>query len=221
MLAKQQERARKAAQEKAKLGEDEAKAAGARERERAALAKALEAEAGGDASSIGGASMGTAGGSKGLRKGAAIEAVLTQRHSKETTDLVARQYAERTDELQAALEDVLEQKHAQKTELLAEWSERVEAARLLDDGGQERVRVEKERDMALEDLKLEWEEKQKDAEESVRGNLETKHAQEQLQLKQRQLAEIAGTLEQLAPEETGRRQVAQEAEREANELQRF
>lgn len=137
----------------------------------------------------------------------AIEAVLTSRHSQETANLLAAQLGERSAALRRALEDVLDSKREAEAALLDKLSAE----------GASQVQI----DQALGELSAEYVGKQDAARETVLQELEVRHAREQLDLRQRQLAQIAEAFRDLAPEQVLRRAAAEEAAREAEEIAAF
>lgn len=178
----------KAAEQQRQAAEREAKAA--QEREKAALAAILEA-----------------GQADRARAGDAVEAVLAERHARETADLLAAQYSERSSAMRRELENVLDGKREERDDTVV----RMKEAGADDDAI----------DAALADLDEKWRVKQRQTEERVLEQLEVGHAKQQLMLRERQLEELAGTLAELAPDDVLRRREAEEAAAEAVKLRQF
>lgn len=139
--------------------------------------------------------------------GAAVEALLRERHTKESNDQLATQYAERSRVLRETLEEVLDDKAAAREELLEALKEA--------HAGEGEVAGELAR---LED---EFNVVQADAEKRALESLEVHHAGAQLQLKQRQLQELASMLKAVAPDDKDRLAEAEAALEEAAKLQAF
>lgn len=200
MLAKQQKE-KEEAQERAKEAEEAAKAEAAHKREMRALQKAQASRAASAQSAV------ASDAKMAELSGETVEAVMQQRHGRETSTLLSKQYADRTRKLRQLLESSEGELRLRLDEELSE----------LESLGASPEEVEARRQQITAEHKAQQEE----AESSLREQLEAKHARQQLTLRQRQLAEIAGALQKLTPHETLRRREAEEAAREAEELRRF
>jgi hypothetical protein len=141
------------------------------------------------------------------KAGEAIEMIMQQRHTTETADLIARQYAERAKVLKAGLELLFERKREEQADMM-------EALR---EAGATQSDVES----ALQALQRKYDEEKSRTERAVIEDIEVKHAQEQLALRQRQLGELSNAFQELAPEDVLRRHEAEEASREAAKLREF
>jgi hypothetical protein len=137
----------------------------------------------------------------------AIEMVVQERHNRETSDMLTRHYTERATRLREELESLFESKQSKKTDLL----EQMKADGIDEDG-----RVKQ-----LAELDHECAEQQRTVEASVISELEGKHAKEQIQLRQRQLGEVADAFKQLAPEDAVKRQEMAQAAQMQEELEQF
>lgn len=136
----------------------------------------------------------------------AIEMVLSTRHTRETSDLLARQYAERSRALRLALEAILDRQNEEKEQLLSEIPEGTSS---------------EEVDVRLHLLKKKYDAERTKAEKEALETLEVTHAAQQLALRQRQLTEISNAYSQLAPEEVLLRAEAKAAADEAEQLAAF
>ena len=139
--------------------------------------------------------------------GEAVETVLKQRHMREMSDLLAAQYGERTSVLRRALEDFFD----------ARRDEQAELRRGMEDEGYPEAQIAN----ALLDAKGKVPELQAALEKSVLSELEVKHAREQLEVRQRHLAELATSYQRLAPQDVLRNAEAEQAMKEAEELREF
>lgn len=137
----------------------------------------------------------------------AIELVLEQRHSKETTDMLRRHYVERSQILRDALESLFQEKIMQRNKLQKEMNAE--------------GRLPEEINAAIKELELQYEAKQNEVEHKVRSEVEARHAEELLELRQRQLNEISDAFKQLAPEDVLKRKQMEDASREAEEIEAF
>jgi hypothetical protein len=135
----------------------------------------------------------------------AIEAVVRKRHSKETTDMLARQYAERAAVVKSCVESVCESQREDKMRLVSVMSDSPKA----------------DLDAALAKLEDGFGEARNVALKAALEEVELRHAREQLNLRQRQLGEVADTYAKLAPEAVLQRHEAEEAKRAAEELAAF
>lgn len=135
---------------------------------------------------------------------AAVEAVMKRRHERETNDLMARQYTDRSACVRAALEDVQDKKRLEMAEAVEVATRRGDAPDVMDAtlvaiaGRYDQLRVTAEKE-ALERLSLQ-------------------HEGEQLEMRQRQLSEIASALAKLTPEDALRRAEAEAELRETEAL---
>lgn len=200
-LQAKQQKEREDAEERAKEAEEAAKAEAAHKREMRALQKAQAARAAAAQSAL-------ASDTKAAElSGETVEAVMQQRHGRETSTLLAKQYADRTRKLRRLLES-----HEEELQL-----------RLDDElsGLEEEGATPEEIEARKAAITEEHHSQRLEAEAQLREQLEAKHARQQLSLRQRQLAEIAGALQKLTPHETLRRREAEEAAKEADELRRF
>ena len=139
--------------------------------------------------------------------GEAIEVVLNQRHAKETSEMISRHYNERAAALHDALEDILERKKVDKADTMD---------RLTDEGASQAAI-----DAALKEINQRYEAEQATQQAEVLAKLEARHAQEQLDLRHRQLGEVSEAYAELAPDEVLKRHEAEEAQRQAMELKEF
>jgi len=137
----------------------------------------------------------------------AIEIVMHDRHAKETSHLISQQYDERTSVLTEAMEDLFQRKARERTAMLGKMkADNVDEAHVV---------------KAIEQLEAKYEVLQSDVQIEATSALDKRHAEEQLDLRQRQLAEITHAFEQLAPEDVLKQKQAEQAQRQANELQEF
>ena len=117
----------------------------------------------------------------------AIEMIMHDRHASETADLISAQYEERTRMIRAAMEDVLSRKRGEIDNTIAN----------LKDEGADESRITQ----AVEQIGRKYALLQAEVQRSAAEDLETKHSQAQLDLRQRQLQEIANALSHLAPQD--------------------
>ena len=126
---------------------------------------------------------------------------------KETSHLISQQYDERTSVLTEAMEDLFQRKARERTAMLGKMkADNVDEAHVV---------------KAIEQLEAKYEVLQSDVQIEATSALDKRHAEEQLDLRQRQLAEITHAFEQLAPEDVLKQKQAEQAQRQANELQEF
>jgi hypothetical protein len=207
-LARKQEaeRSAEASRVLAEAAEAEAKAAAAREAAALASAAALAA-----------AEADTATGSGVVSQ--AIDEVLQVRHARETSELLSRQYGERSRELRVALERVTDKKRDE----IADLSERLKDASASAGGTSTEIAERFDASFAAELVLLNarFEKEKADVQAACIEEIELRHAREQLNLRQRQLGEISDTYAKLAPEAVLQRHEAEEARKEANELAAF
>jgi hypothetical protein len=207
-LARKQEaeRSAEASRVLAEAAEAEAKAAAAREAAALASAAALAA-----------AEADTATGSGVVSQ--AIDEVLQVRHARETSELLSRQYGERSRELRVALERVTDKKRDE----IADLSERLKDASASAVGTSTEIAERFDASFAAELVLLNarFEKEKADVQAACIEEIELRHAREQLNLRQRQLGEVADTYAKLAPEAVLQRHEAEEARKEANELAAF
>jgi len=212
-LARKQETER--AEEEAKLAaaRTEAEAAAAALRERSAIQAVLSSNV---ISNTSDKSSSTSGETNGVVPVAAIsdaiEGVLQQRHTKETADLLARQYSDRARELRTALETLFDKKREEVADTLEKLRETVPA------GSEPSQTII---DAAVTEINNRYEKARADTETSVREELDVRFAREQLALRQRQLNEIAAAMAHLAPNDILRKHEAEEAAKEAAALEAF
>ena len=141
------------------------------------------------------------------RKADAIEAVLGERHARETAELLAAQYAERQARRKAMLETLYEEKRG----IIAEA---VEEAR---EGGASDAEV----DELIAGLQQEFEGRAAAEGAELGREMEAEHARQVIELRQRQLAEVSDAFSSLAPEDILRRHEMETAAAEAAELADF
>ena len=141
------------------------------------------------------------------RKAEAIEAVLGQRHSRETAELMAQQYQERQNRKKALLEGLYEEKRGEMAELMDDLKRQ---------GADDAAVAEAE-----DKFNQRWSTQIATAEASLAAEVEGKHNSEQISLRQRQLAEVSEAFSALAPEDILRRHEMEEAAKEAQELAAF
>ncbi len=137
----------------------------------------------------------------------AIEMIMHDRHAKETADLITRQYEERTRVIRQAMEDLLARKRAEIEEVIT---------KLKDEGASETKITE-----TVEEVGKKYAMLQAEAQRSAADDLETKHSQAQLDLRQQQLQEIANALSHLAPQDILVKKQAEQKQRQVEELAEF
>ena len=137
----------------------------------------------------------------------AIEMVMHERHAKETSNLISRQYSERTSVLKEALEDLFVRKAKERTEMLD---------RLKAENAEEAIVLK-----ALEQLEDKYQVLQSNVQMDATSTLDKHHAEEQLALRQQQLQEISHAFEELAPEDVLKQKQAERAQRQQEELEEF
>merc|ERR1711871_1486462 len=137
----------------------------------------------------------------------AIEMIMHDRHAHETADLIASQYEERTQVIRNAMEDLLSRKRAEIDQVI----EKLQA-----EGASE------DRVIAMtEEISKKYAVLQNEVQKSAADDLEIKHSQEQLDLRQRQLQEIADALQHLAPQDILAKKQAEQKQRQIEELAEF
>lgn len=137
----------------------------------------------------------------------AIDVVLHGRHARELADLIARQYNERTDAIRIALEDVFARRRDEK---LAAASAARESGASDDAVVAAMKAVDEQFELEAESAKI-----------TSLNLLEARHANEQVELRSRQLQEVSTALHRFAPTDVLKRQQAEQAAREADELREF
>jgi hypothetical protein len=188
-LLKKQEQEMEEAARRAEEKRREMEAEEAKQREKEALRAVLEGQ------------------DEGKNKGDAVELVMQERHARETSELLTKQYNEREKLLRDALEGLFEAKNQARGDAVTAL--------------EERHAKQAEIDAELSSIDATFAARQAEVEAEMRERLETRHANEQLELRMRQLAELRDAIVELAPEDVLRRREAEEAAREAKELQRF
>ena len=141
------------------------------------------------------------------RKADAIEAVLGERHTRETAELLAAQYAERQARRKALLETLYEEKRGDIAEAVSDL--RAQGA------SDEDIQAA---EAAISDA---FTQKIAAAEAELDAELSGKHSGEKIELRQRQLAEVSDAFSSLAPEDILRRHEMQAEAEEAEELASF
>jgi len=141
------------------------------------------------------------------RKAEAIEAVLGQRHARETAELMAQQYQERQNRKKALLEGLYEEKRG-------EMADAVDAAKT--DGASAAEIAE-----VMQQINDSYKSRIANETGALSQELEGQHASEMITLRQRQLAEVSEAFSALAPEDILRRHEMEEAAKEAQELAAF
>eukprot|EP00752_Nemacystus_decipiens_P010330 g9202.t1 len=135
--------------------------------------------------------------------GKCVELVMSGRHEKETADLLKMQYKERASRLATSLGKLLVDKNKARTEVL----QRLAHA------------TEEEKAEATADVDDEFTGRQQQMETAIIQEMEPVHLEQQLELRQRQLQEIAGTFRSIAPESALKRLHEINATRQEEELQ--
>merc|ERR1711871_230781 len=137
----------------------------------------------------------------------AIEIVMHDRHAKETSNLISRQFSERTEVLKEAMQDLFKRKGNERLEIVS----KLKSENATDD------HIEK----ALLQLEEKYELLQNNVQMDAISSLDKRHAEEQLALRQRQLEEITHAFEELAPEDILKKKQAERAQRQEEELEEF
>lgn len=137
----------------------------------------------------------------------AIEMIMHERHAEETAVLITAQYEERTRVIRQQLEDLLQRKRAELDEAIS--------------NGKAENKSEQEITDRVEDISKKYSLLQAETQRSAADNLETKHSQAQLDLRQQQLQEIANALSHLAPQDILVRKQAEAKQRQVEELADF
>ena len=130
------------------------------------------------------------------------------RHASETADLISAQYEERTRVIRTAMEDLLGRKRTEIDD---------EIAKLKDEGTNDEGKIAQ----AVEQIGKKYALLQAEVQRSAADDLETKHSQAQLDLRQRQLQEIANALSHLAPQDILVKKQAEQKQRQVEELAEF
>merc|ERR1711968_325771 len=115
----------------------------------------------------------------------AIELVMHERHAKETANLIAAQYDERSSLLKTSMESLIEKKKEERDEVLE---------KLHNDGASD-AKINK----ALDEIQHKYDILMDDMQRSGVSELEKKHADQQIALRQQQMDELSEALKQLAP----------------------
>merc|ERR1711871_46344 len=137
----------------------------------------------------------------------AIEMIMHDRHASETADLISAQYEERTRMIRAAMEDILTRKRNEIDNTIAKMKD--------EDASEERIA------QAVEQIGKKYALLQAEVQRSAGDDLETKHSQARLDLRQRQLQEIANALSHLAPQDILVKKQAEQKQRQVEELAEF
>jgi len=201
MLARKQAKEQEEAASRADERRREAEAKEAKERERLALTEVLGTAEDG----AGGSGAAAAGGAGGLgdHRSEAIEVVMQDRHAKETSEMIARHYSERTKAVRTVMEQLFEERRAQEAEARAEAEASGE-----------------DPEAAAAAVHESFASRMEEAKEEALEEVESRHGQEALRQRKRQLAEVAEMFHELAPDDVLRRHEAEEAAKEAEETQR-
>ncbi len=138
-------------------------------------------------------------------KGAAIEGVLRKRHADETRTMLERQFNERNGRLKAAVGSILQDKAAEKREMLA----------MLELSGA----TAEELEAAIVDLNEKFSHSIQISKQEILSELEAKHAAQLAELRRSQMAELTDAFAQLSPQDVLRRQQAAEREEQAAQME--
>merc|ERR1711871_1114469 len=141
--------------------------------------------------------------------GSAIEIVMRDRHTQEQSELVARQFSERSDMMRSQLEDLFESKRGAKARRLVQLKEENPSI------------LQEEIESALKNIDNIYDQKRKQIESEACSEIDQRHAKEQLDLRAKQLEEVLAMFRELAPEEVIAEYERKTAERQAEELKRF
>ena len=133
--------------------------------------------------------------------------IMHDRHASETADLISAQYEERTRVIRSAMEDLLSRKRAEIDDTIAKMK----------DEGTDESKIAQ----AVEQIGKKYKMLQSEVQRSAADDLETKHSQAQLDLRQRQLQEIANALSHLAPQDILVKKQAEQKQRQVEELAEF
>merc|ERR1711871_72965 len=137
----------------------------------------------------------------------AIEMVMHDRHANETSNLISKQYSERTSVLKEALQDLFARKARERADIL------------------DKLKAENADDAHIEKVLAQLEDKYQLLQTNVQmdaiSSLDQRHAEEQLALRQQQLDEITHAFEELAPEDILKQKQAERAQRQQEELEEF
>ncbi|CAM9391146.1 unnamed protein product [Pylaiella littoralis] len=139
--------------------------------------------------------------------GKCVELVMAGRHEKETADLLTTQYKERASRLATSLGKLLVDKNTARTESLQ---------RLAKMGATDEEKAE-----AAADVDDEFAGRQQEMETAIIQDMESVHLEQQLELRQRQLQEVAGTFRSIAPKSALKRLQEINATRQEEELESF
>ena len=134
--------------------------------------------------------------------------IMHDRHATETADLISAQYEERTRVIQQAMQDILDRKRAEIDDTIS---------KIKDSGDY----AESQISSAVEQIGKKYALLQAEVQRSAADDLETKHSQAQLDLRQRQLQEIASALSHLAPQDILVKKQAEQKQRQVEELAEF
>ena len=137
----------------------------------------------------------------------AIEIVMHDRHAKEASDLLSEQYTERTSVLKEALEDLFSRKARERAALIDKLK-----AEAVDEAHIDKELAKMEDKYAILQTNVQME---------ATSTLDQKHAEAQLTLRQRQLAEVSHAFAELAPEDVLKKKQAEQAHRAEEELAEF
>ncbi|CAM9109123.1 unnamed protein product [Discosporangium mesarthrocarpum] len=140
--------------------------------------------------------------------GTCVETVLSGRHAAESTDLLAAQYKERATRLGESLRGLLEAKNQARKETLQRLSS-------------EGVTGQDERADALSEIDDDFSQRQRQLEMDIVQEMETAQLKQQVELRQRQLKEIANTVKDLVPEASLERLHETDAQRQQQELEEY
>ena len=135
----------------------------------------------------------------------AIEMVMHDRHAQETADLISAQYDERSSMIRSSMDELIERKKIERDELI----ERLHSAGASED------KVNK----GLDELQHKYDMLMDEMQRSGVTDLEAKHAEQQIELRQRQMNELADALKQLAPADIVRQKQEEQAARQAEEME--
>eukprot|EP01138_Halocafeteria_seosinensis_P004826 gb/GECG01004934.1/.p1 GENE.gb/GECG01004934.1/~~gb/GECG01004934.1/.p1 ORF type:complete len:973 (+),score=246.74 gb/GECG01004934.1/:1-2919(+) len=141
------------------------------------------------------------------RKGEIVERVLQEKHDKQRNDKLAEQYTEKTQALRDTLQELQYSKQEEREDLVAKV--------------QNGLIPEDSLDGQLQELHRKYERRQQEAQNDVSERMDSKHSEELLKLRQKQLSELHDMLEEFAPEDDVVRREAEKANKETEQLQEF
>ena len=141
------------------------------------------------------------------KKGEIVERILQEKHDAQRNEKVAQQYREKTQAMKDTLQELQYSKQEEREDVVDKVENGSIPPQLLDE--------------KLQEINEKYDRKQEDAQNDVSERMDSKHAEELLLLRRKQLSELHDMIEEFAPEDEVIRHETEKANREAGQLQEF